>query len=324
MMRWFAFFFFALGLSAMPAMAGVVMSLKTDAVVNAARVKLSDLVDIDAESHQQDEPLIKTMAAVDMGNAPLPGYSLRFSRKEIERIIRASGQVKAIEWRGAEAVKVERLAKVFDSTQLAIAAESYLKQVLGNGQNQVVVETAERLPELLLADGKVDIKARNLSRAEAMHARVTVWLDVTVAGMFSRSVRVPMKVKVMEQTLVAKRDLLKGVTPACEDLLVLEMDIASLDGAALPADCSKLKGSLKRNIPSGTALTQNYLQLSNAISHGDTVNLLFSSGALLLESKALALANGEVGQRIQVRPAAATETIAAIVVAPGVAKVIGN
>ncbi|MFZ6765901.1 flagellar basal body P-ring formation chaperone FlgA [Undibacterium sp. Di26W] len=306
------------------AMAGVVASLRPDVMVNAPRVKLADIIQMESDSGKPGDAISKSLGSIDLGTAPLPGYSVRYSRKEIDRIVRANGQAQGIEWRGADTVKVERLAKFFDNTQLIAVVESHIKQILSNGQNQVEVELAERLPELLLAEGKIDIKPRPLTMADAMHSKVTVWLDIAVAGVFSRSVRVPVKVKVFDKTLVAKRDLPKGVTPTCEDLLVQELDVASLDGTNVSADCAALKGNLKRNIQAGMALTRSYIQVPMAISHGDTINLLLSAGALTLESRGIAMADGEIGQRIQVKPTAATDTIAAIVVAPGVAKVIGN
>ncbi|MFZ6659023.1 flagellar basal body P-ring formation chaperone FlgA [Undibacterium sp. TJN19] len=314
--------FFGLSiLATMPAMAAVFATLKNDVTVSAAKVRVGDVIEITG-----DDAINKALTATALGNAPLPGYSNRYSRKEIERVVHSSGINQVINWRGADAVRVERKAKFYDSDLLVTAAETYVRNILNSENNkyQIDIELAERLPELLLSDGNVEIKPRHMTMMDALHSRVTVWLDISVAGVFSRSIRVPLKVKVLADTLIAKRDLAKGISPTCDDLVTREADIASMDGLASAADCNLLKGNLKKAIAAGTVLTKNFIQAPIAISHGDNISLLLNAGAFVLESRATALADGEIGQRIQVKPTAATDTIIAVVVAPGVAKVIGN
>jgi len=49
--------------------------------------------------------------------------------------------------------------------------------------------------------------------------------------------------------------------------------------------------------------------------------LQVTSGAVVLESKAQALTDGQVGQRIAVRAALSQEPVLAMVIAPGIVKV---
>jgi flagella basal body P-ring formation protein FlgA len=60
------------------------------------------------------------------------------------------------------------------------------------------------------------------------------------------------------------------------------------------------------------------------VSQGDSVSLLFADGAIVLESRAIALGDGKVGQSVDVRPAGATHVVRARVAAPGQVTLTGK
>ena len=101
-------------------------------------------------------------------------------------------------------------------------------------------------------------------------------------------------------------------------------DVAVLEGQPFPVDCKLIQGNLKRALVLGGTLLKSALQAPIAVSQGENVSLQLIAGALTLESRAIAIGDGEVGQRILVKPSSSTETVLAEVIAPGVVKVSGK
>jgi len=300
--------------------APVQLSLKTDAMISGARVTLADVV-TSGDGEQTNSTAWKALAAIDLGSAPRTGYTERYARKEIERLVRARGLDTAVVWRGADAVRIERIAQVFDSAKIADSAEAYLRDTLRSDDTRIELQLSAPLPDLQLPTGRLELKPRAMPPAQALHSRVTVWVDLIIDGVFVRSVTAQFNLRAYRPVLVAKRDLPKGTTPPCEALQVREADVAALDSPPFPADCKLVQGNLKRALALGAPLLKSSLQAPIAVSQGDSVSLQLVAGALLLESRAVAIADGEVGQRIPVKPSSSTETIVAEVIAPGVVKV---
>jgi len=314
-------------LASSQAMAVLQVTLKAEALVHGPRVTLgdvavlSDTVDADAGNGASAE---RALAAIELGGAPLAGYTYRYTRKEVERLVRAANAGQPLSWNGASTVRVERAAKSFDLVQIAAIARDYLCQTLRPLVVHYDVQLVETLPDLLLSEGKVELRPRAMTSEQALHKHVTIWVDVLIDGTMVRSVAVPFDVKAYAEVLVAKQELFKGTSPSCDVLQVQEVDVTALDGPAMAADCTQMAGQLKRSLTAGTPLLKAFLQAPVAVAQGDSISLQLVSGALILESRAVALVDGAVGQRISVRPSAGTDTVIAEVVAPGIVKITGK
>jgi flagella basal body P-ring formation protein FlgA len=309
----------ALTFAAAQAAADVELSLKSEALVMGPRIRLAEVAVL-----SERDPATPALAAIDLGGAPLPGYGDRFTRREIERLIRMQGLQGQVVWHGAEAVRIERMSHAYATAALSAAAQAYLQGLLQGEFKRVELELAEPLPAVQVPYGEVSLKPRPLPFEQAVHRRVAVWMDVAVDGTFVRSVTVPFRVAAYKPVLVAVRDLPAGAIPQCDLLQTREMDVAALDSPPLPADCHFAQGHLKRALAQGAPLLKLNLQTPVAVAHGDSVSLQMIDGALILESRAIAMADGEVGQRINVKPSAGTEAIVAEVIAPGIVRVNGR
>jgi flagella basal body P-ring formation protein FlgA len=288
-------------------------SLRAEAVVAGARVTLGDVAALDAND--------AGLAAVDLGAAPLPGYSGRLSRKDIERRLRASGMNGPIAWAGAEAVRVERSARQVDPALAIQRAEAFLRETLAALADRVELQVADRVPELLLPLGTVEWKPRPLAAPNTFRKHYTVTLDAHVDGTFTRSLAIPFQVRAYRRVLVAVRDLPKGAAPDCDSLRRREHEVAALDAAPFADDCALVRGMLNRELPAGAPLLKAALHLPAAVAQGEHVRLQLDAGAVRLESRAVALGAAEVGQRVRVKPSAGSEAIVAEVIAPGIVKV---
>ena len=159
---------------------------------------------------------------------------------------------------------------------------------------------------------------------ERPRSRMTVRVDVLLDGNFYRAVPVTFLVSAITPVLVARADLAKGMMPACANLELQLRDIAAFPSAPQTGDCADLQRRLRRNLTAGDVLLSSELETIPAVSEGQYVTLQVSEGAVQLESRALALADGRVGQRIAVRATASQEPVLATVIAPGLVNLSGN
>jgi flagella basal body P-ring formation protein FlgA len=299
-------------LACAPAGAATRLTLKAGVAVPGARVTLADVADGGERA---------ALAAIDLGAAPLPGYTARFTRAELARLLRA--RALPYELAGAEAVAVDRSSQSFDQQGVLAAAEAELRRLWDGQAERLALRLAAPLPELQLPQGQVKLQARALA-AGARRSRVTVWVDVLLDGAFVRTVPVPYEVQAWRQVLVATRALAAGATPGCESLVPRERDIAALDGAPAANDCHAVAGRLRRALPQDAVLQAQQLQAERAVAQGESVALRLFDGAIALESRATALDDGDVGQRIDVKPANGNSAVRAEVIGPGLVRITGK
>jgi len=173
---------------------------------------------------------------------------------------------------------------------------------------------------LRLAHGVVDLRPRPIQGHRAYH-QMTVWVDIYLDGRFDRAVPTRFTVTDRVAALVALHNLSKGAPLDCSNAAQASQDIASLDAVALTATCEEVHSRLKRNVVAGEVLTVDQVEPTPAVRQGERVAISVAQGAVVLESSGIALEDGLPGQRIPVRAAQASDSILAMVVAPGQVKV---
>lgn len=289
--------------------------LQADVMVEGRVVTLGDI----AKLSGANQDLLDSYGKVQLAIAPQPGYTMHLSRREVLRLMHEAG-LSEIVLEGADATVVTTVATPFDPEKLVSAAKTSLTNSLQRDGMTLEIAQNGTLPVINLPHGEVTLRTRTIT-AERARSQMTVWVDVMLDGSFYRSIPVPLNVTSVRRVLVARSALLKGQTLSCENVDVEMRDVAALFSAPQDSDCAKLQRRLRRNLSAGEVLLSDELETIPAISEGESVTLQVTSGAVVLESKAQALTDGQVGQRIEVRAALSQEPVLAMVVAPGVVSV---
>jgi len=293
------------------------LALKDEALVSGWHISVSDVVAMESLPAGAASQLMH----VDLGSAPLPDHSDRRSRMEVERALRSAGVSAKVAWSGAQSTHITRVGKPFESRQLVDRAEQIVQSAWDGKADEVSITLDGPMNDPLLPLGNVQICPRPAQAERALHRHASIWLDLTVDGQFVRSVQVSLSVNAFRRVWVTKHDLKKGAPPECDALVLQRIDVAEVGGAAIGAPCESLTGVLARDVPAGQPLLAANLRVPAAVATGESVDLEMMAGAFKVESRAIALADGEVGQRIAVKPSSATDSINAEVVAPGVVRV---
>jgi len=108
-----AIIFLTVLLASLRAEAKVTLVLKTTSLVEGSRIHLADVVK-PMEAGRLDAGL----SQLDLGSAPLSGYTAHLTRQEIERLLRAQGLLGEISLQGADAISIERASRFSTARRL--------------------------------------------------------------------------------------------------------------------------------------------------------------------------------------------------------------
>jgi hypothetical protein len=160
------------------------LALKSDVTVSGPRVRLADVLDLPAVSD-----LSPWLGDTVLGNAPRVGQISLLSRREVEHALRRVRleQGLAIRWSGAQAVRIRAAQQTLAAGIVAERLRQGLMQALEPRAKVAAVDLASTAQDVALPLGEVSLVMRSLAH-ERLAPRMPVWADVSVDGVFYRSV----------------------------------------------------------------------------------------------------------------------------------------
>lgn len=192
--------------------------------------------------------------------------------------------------------------------------QSELQQrLLAQGSSAVVQVGRVRLQALPV--GAVQLETGEVA-GRWPRARASVPLKVHVDGHVLRTLNVPVTASDVRSVLVFEASYAARTGLDTVRLHESNVDMVCCSGnvlAALPAEGYRLR----QDVRAGTPLTDAVLEPLPAVQGMQEVQLLVRHKDIELSAAAVALQDGQVGQRIAVRPSYARGTVVATVTAPG-------
>ena len=157
------------------------LALKPDVTVSGPRVRLADVVDI--------SEMADGLGDTVLGNAPRVGQIALLSRREVEHALRRVRleQGLTIRWSGTQAVRIRAAQQTLAATTVAESLQQALMQALEPRAKVAAVNLASTAQDVALPLGEVSLVVRSLAH-ERLAPRMPVWADVSVDGVFYRSV----------------------------------------------------------------------------------------------------------------------------------------
>jgi flagella basal body P-ring formation protein FlgA len=299
----------------------VKIDLRDEVLLSGPRMVLSDLAKVDAG----DARLTQAIAALPVGSAPLAGHVDRRSRAELEVALRGRqfplGQ--RIEWQGARSVTIRRESRALDPALPLAEAVRHVSAVFGPDYAALELSLATPLAELALPSGQVEYRARAIER-QSLRARLPVWVDVFVDGALYRSVVVTLAVVARQEVYVARRALAEGDTVTAQDVVLGVRDVAGLADAAIKPEALAGAPRLRGALAQGQVLTVRQVAPAGMVMRGDRVAVEVRNHGILLETVAVAQADGQLGQMVPVKLQQSSEAVSAKVIAPGQVRIDGR
>lgn len=164
------------------------VAMKPEAVVASGAVRLDAIATVAAD---EDEATAAELGATAVATAPRVGYVERIGREELRNRLRALQPALS---RGlvieGEGTVVRTAATAIDGERLAEAALREIGPRAGGAAVRVVATP----PDLTVARGSIEVRARPLEAGTALSRRMAIWVDVLVDGRPARSVPVAVEV----------------------------------------------------------------------------------------------------------------------------------
>jgi flagella basal body P-ring formation protein FlgA len=253
-----------------------------------------------------------------LGPGPAPGGRIVVEAKQLKSIARqyevdwhpVSGADRAVlEWPGRPLRREDAVAAVRSALVAQGAAPDCDVAIPGFN------------PPMVPASGSSSPIVTQLDYDHEL-GRFTAVLSVTANGMEPISVRVGGEVSDVIELPVAVTRLPAGAIPGPDDVRMARVHLA-LVHADVARDPAMVVGmQLKQQIQAGVPIPVAGLMLPTQITRGEPVRLQLETGGLSLTGQGVALESGASGERIRVRNVSSQAVLEAVVVRPGLVRVV--
>lgn len=282
----------------------VVIELRANAVIEHARVTLSDIATL-----QADARTAAALGTVDLGHAPRIGYAERLTRAQIELLIRrhaAVGDV-AIDWHGPGTVAMHTAAQTVSGATLTTAAIAAAQTAYAAPDRQLDIAAPAQVADVDVPVGALQIRPRSLDGIK-LAQRMPLWLDLLVDGAVYRSVVVQLQPSMRQNAYIAKRAIEQGAWAGPDDFTVAQAELAGVQAVPVGPVLAPFRAA--KALKAGQILSLPAQAPGGKVLRGDQVRLLVRAGQIGIETTATALADAGPGQLLQVRPSGGKDIIA--------------
>lgn len=132
---------------------------------------------------------------------------------------------------------------------------------------------------------------------------------------------VPTQISISREILVSTRPLQRGEIVTAKDLQLEQRSLAALRNNYLIDPSLAIGKRIKRNLPTGAALTASILISPSLIKRGEQVTVFIESAGIQVRASAKAVMDGALGETIRVRNTTSKQLVEGIVVSRGVIQV---
>lgn len=277
----------------------VVLVLAEHAAVDGPDIRLADVAAI----RTADDALRTRLSKLALAPSPVVGAPRMLRSDAIAQRLTSVETGLEVEMRGAIRVRVERRSIDYPASRQIERARAHLLQYLRAHYPTLVhvdVAAAHEAADLHVPVGVLDVQPREI-RGSGLSKRVCVWLDVRVDGKVYRSVPVWLSVTARAPVLVARRAIKPREKLTPSDVVQEERDVADLGSPALAALADVVGQRARTFLPAGAVVQAKDVEPSPAVWADTTVDVRVTSGAIVIETQAVAEEDGRVGDTVHVR-----------------------
>jgi len=296
----------------------VVVQCKADAQVRGTDILLRDV----AEIRTHDPELTQRLLEVTFGKRPAFGFNRVLSRQDITmRLLREGLQSGILEVSGArETVLHPAVTRVLGQDILDAADAVLAAAIEVDPEADVEFEPTGSLRALLVPPGRVsmDLSAK-LRDGVLHHTSAVVEVSILVDHEPFKVVRVPYRLHRFHRVLVATKAIDQGESLGEENLALRRVEAPAATTPFLNDFDAVRQKVAARKLQAGAKLSLRLISDPAVIYNGDQINLVAIHGRVRVAARGIALQDGAVGQRIQVRNLSSSKVMQATVHGTGLA-----
>ncbi len=292
------------------------IALKPEASVRGATVTLSEVADLSALAPDEAARL----GALELGGSPAPGWTRRFERAQVAKLVAASGSKALVA--GADSCKASPATRVVDAKDLARLAEDALRarfdgldceiKLAGEPKQLVVPEPDDA--------ASFQLKAVLDERAPASGAW-TVGVQAWIDGEPWRTAFATFDVAQYARQAVLVQPVRRGEAVPASAIELRRVKLAAA-GAARALSAEQAAGGLAmRDLAPGSVLGAGDVQRERLVRRGEPIVVEVRKGAVAARSTMHAQEDGSLGDRVKVSSGDKRTTLVAQVVGRSTARV---
>jgi flagella basal body P-ring formation protein FlgA len=273
----------------------IIITVKGSAEVNTEFFRLGDI----AELAGRDEDYKRQLAEVEVGRAPLPGYTRTLTTGDIVVKLRAARlESDRIELICPPQIRISRAKADIALDRLQQTALTAVQEAYG-ANSEVAFEVVPFKGTAVLPAGKVRYVAGN-PRGTLQAGQVFLPVSIFVDDKPQQTIEMTVKVKRKVRVVVALRNIEAREILTDQDVGVTLTELSSDTLQPVSNLLGAVGKRLTRKMTAGQVLSQVWIENPPVIVARDTVQLDQAIGAIHISTVVIARQSGGVGDTIRV------------------------
>ncbi len=264
------------------------VELKEKAYVKGPEVCLGDVAKIESPNKQK-------LAGIELASAALPGDTRRLDAGLVKsRIENAGFDTEDLELTGARAVHAVTLHQEVNPDIVAESLHGYIESQMPWDPQDTEIDVTRPLQKIVVPDGELHFEWRPAPSYKYIGSG-SFRLAVQVDGIVRKTMTCSATVEPYVETVVAKRDLVRGELISSRDITTEKRRLSSLDGATFTS-CDELSGYVARTtVFPGQVITSRKVEPRTVVKRNQIVTVQTFAGGLMLQGRAKALSDACAG-----------------------------
>jgi len=290
------------------------VTLRSEAFVRGAQVRLVDVADI-AGDHATE------LSAIELGMAAAPGVAKRLTASVIEARVRSAGfDATAVEVRGAPAVTATTMSLELSAGSLAEDLRAFIRREMPWDSDAALVDVTPPAGDLQLPDGDVTVVWRPDPQYEYLGAG-NFRGEIRVDGEVARTVFAKANVAAYDAVVVATQPLSRGDVVGPNNVRLEKRELSTLDAGAYFSLDEAVGRVARSSIQPGQTLTARRLDLPKLVKRSQLVAVETRIGGLVIRGQAKAQSDGAAGDIVTLANGSSGEKFSGVVRPDGVVEV---
>jgi flagella basal body P-ring formation protein FlgA len=241
------------------------------------------------------------LSGVELGPAPLPGYSRSLSADYIRiRLKQQKLDPEVIAADSATMCRITAASQKLSRDEILQTALKALQDKVETGEGRISIEPISQPREMTLPVGKLDIVADAMDANPGVSTR-RVHVQVMVDGKSFGQMDLMMRVRRYVKIAVAKATIQRGDVLSADRVAYEERDLTGLPDDVI-REGESLDGLQAAQIIAPKApITHTSAAAPAALHRGDAITLRGRAGRIVVSSPGVASEDGRIGQTIRVK-----------------------
>ena len=253
-----------------------------------------------AEIKGEDQEMVRTLQAIAIGTAPLPGTTLHIDEAYIKiRLKQNRVDLYHISLEGAKNIEVSRGSVEISKEMIEKVALDFIYKKIPWDRNAVSVKGIRVSNRVILPKGKITYKVIPPKKTDYL-GTITLSVHFEVNGHFKKRVWAAVNIEVLTKVVVTKKPLGRYQPIKEGDIHYKKMDLADLPSNAITNLEEVLGKRTRRRVDTDVVLRSDLIELPPLVNRGDVVLMVAESDGLRITALGEVKGKGRLGERIRV------------------------